>query len=160
MSLPYGVVGLAERQGDATAMAVWYEETAAEVAALLAPFEARHGIALKIADGAVQMLGSSGTVTTLAGVHFDLPRYDRNYVDGSYLQFSDIDRVSRGLAEMTGEGRAAEPCIGRERADLVVGGCAILAAICRTWPVGSLRVADRGVREGILVGMMRDGAGR
>ncbi|MCC6472021.1 MAG: Ppx/GppA family phosphatase [Alphaproteobacteria bacterium] len=160
VSLPYGVVGLAERQGDLASLVAWYEETATEVAALLAPFEARHGIARKIAEGAVQMLGSSGTVTTLAGVHFGLPRYDRNYVDGSYLCFVDIERVSQNLAAMSGDRRAAEPCIGRERADLVVGGCAILAAICRTWPVGSLRVADRGVREGILVGLMRHGAGR
>jgi len=106
----------------------------------------------------VQMLGSSGTVTTLAGVQLGLARYDRTYVDGTYLAFADIDRVSRGLAAMTGPERAAQPCIGRERADLVVAGCAILAAICRTWPVGSLRVADRGVREGILFGLMRAGA--
>jgi exopolyphosphatase/guanosine-5'-triphosphate,3'-diphosphate pyrophosphatase len=160
MSLPYGVVGLAERQIATASLASWYEEVADEVAGLLAPFEARHRISRKIADGAVQMLGSSGTVTTLAGVHFDLPRYDRSYVDGSYLDFADIDRVSRRLAGLTGEGRAAQPCIGRERADLVVGGCAILAAICRTWPVGSLRVADRGVREGILVGLMRHARAR
>jgi exopolyphosphatase/guanosine-5'-triphosphate,3'-diphosphate pyrophosphatase len=160
MSLPYGVVGLAESQPGVAPLGAWYEAVAAEVGALLAPFEARHAIVNKIADGMVQMLGSSGTVTTLAGVHFDLPRYDRSYVDGSYLDFDDIDRVSRWLAELSPEGRAAQPCIGRERADLVVGGCAILAAICRTWPVGSLRVADRGVREGILAGLMRNGARR
>jgi exopolyphosphatase/guanosine-5'-triphosphate,3'-diphosphate pyrophosphatase len=155
MSLPYGVVGLAESQAGLATLEAWYDAVADEIATLLAPFEARHAIARKIADGTVQMLGSSGTVTTLAGVHFGLARYDRSYVDGSYLDFADIDRVSRRLAAMDGDGRAAEPCIGRERADLVVGGCAILAAICRTWPVGSLRVADRGVREGILVGLMR-----
>jgi exopolyphosphatase/guanosine-5'-triphosphate,3'-diphosphate pyrophosphatase len=101
------------------------------------------------------MLGSSGTVTTLAGLYFGLPRYDRVYVDGTHLDFGAIDQVSRRLATMAPAARAELPCIGRERADLVVGGCAILAAICRTWPVGSLRVADRGVREGILLGLMR-----
>jgi len=158
VSLPYGVVGLAERHGPDEALAEWYDETAREVAGLLAPFEARHAIAGRVAEGQVQMLGSSGTVTTLAGVQLGLARYDRTYVDGTYLAFADIDRVSRGLAAMTGPERAAQPCIGRERADLVVAGCAILAAICRTWPVGSLRVADRGVREGILFGLMRAGA--
>ena len=158
VSLPYGVVGLAERHGPDEALAAWYDETALEVAGLLAPFEARHAIARRVADGEVQMLGSSGTVTTLAGVKLGLARYDRTYVDGTYLTFAEIETVSRGLAAMTGQERAAQPCIGRERADLVVAGCAILAAICRTWPVGSLRVADRGVREGILFGLMRAGA--
>ncbi len=158
ISLPYGVVGLAERHDAAAGAIDWYEAMAGEVAALLAPFEARHDIRRHIADGAVQMLGSSGTVTTLAGLYFGLPRYDRTYVDGSHLAFCDIDQVSRRLATMAPSARAELPCIGRERADLVVGGCAILAAICRTWPVGSLRVADRGVREGILLGMMQAGS--
>jgi exopolyphosphatase/guanosine-5'-triphosphate,3'-diphosphate pyrophosphatase len=155
VSLPLGVVGLAERHGPDDVLAEWYEATAQEVAGLLAPFEARHAIAGRVAAGEVQMLGSSGTVTTLAGVRLGLPRYDRAHVDGTYLDFADIDRVSRGLAAMAGPERAAQPCIGRERADLVVAGCAILAAICRTWPAGSLRVADRGVREGILFGLLR-----
>ena len=160
ISLPYGVVGLSERCTADTPLAAWYEEIAAEVAALLAPFEQRHGINRMIADGTVQMLGSSGTVTTLAGVHLRLPRYDRTFVDGTYLDFDAIDHVSRHLASLTGEERAGMPCIGRERADLVVAGCAILAAICRIWPVGSLRVADRGVREGILMGLMRGAPAR
>ena len=155
VSLPYGVVGLSETHGADEALTQWYADTSAEVAELLAPFEARHAIARHIAQGQVQMLGSSGTVTTLAGVHLGLPRYDRAYVDGTYLAFDQIDRVSRRLAGLTGAKRAEAPCIGRERADLVVAGCAILDAICRTWPVGVLRVADRGVREGILLGLMR-----
>jgi len=158
ISLPYGVVGLAEREAGPGGAMDWYEGIADEVEALLAPFEARHEIGRHIADGAVQMLGSSGTVTTLAGLYFGLPRYDRVYVDGTHLDFGAIDQVSRRLATMPPPARAELPCIGRERADLVVGGCAILAAICRTWPVGSLRVADRGVREGILLGLMRGDA--
>ncbi len=70
------------------------------------------------------------------------------------LGFDDVDRISRRLAGMSYHERVAEPCIGTERADLVVAGCAILAAICRLWPVGRLRVADRGVREGILLGLL------
>ena len=105
------------------------------------------------------MLGSSGTVTTLAGVNLALPRYIRALVDGSMLTFDQIEIVSRHLAGLDIEGRAANPCVGRERADLVLSGCAILDAICSTWPVGRLRVADRGIREGILFDLMH-GRGR
>src|SRR5581483_497231 len=125
-----------------------------EAMAALAPFEARHRIARHIAPGRVQMLGSSGTVTTLAGVHLSLPRYTRALVDGSTLTFDQIAAVSSHLAALDLDGRAANPCVGRERADLVLSGCAILDAICATWPVGRLRVADRGVREGILFDLM------
>ena len=108
--------------------------------------------------GELQMLGTSGTITTLCGVHLELPRYDRARVDGASLDFATIDKISESLAGMGWEERAAIPCIGRERADLVVAGCAILAAICRLFPVGRLRVADRGVREGILMGLLAAGA--
>jgi exopolyphosphatase/guanosine-5'-triphosphate,3'-diphosphate pyrophosphatase len=101
------------------------------------------------------MLGSSGTVTTLAGIHLALPRYIRALVDGSTLTFDQIAAVSTYLAGLDFAGRAANPCIGRERADLVLSGCAVLDAICATWPVGRLRVADRGVREGILLDLMQ-----
>ena len=105
--------------------------------------------------GRVQMLGSSGTVTTLAGIHLALPRYTRALVDGSSLTFEQIAAVSAHLAGLDLAGRAASPCVGRERADLVLSGCAILDAICETWPVGRLRVADRGVREGILFDLIQ-----
>ena len=94
-------------------------------------------------------------MTTLAGVHLDLPRYNRAAVDGACWTSTQIAAVSRDLAGMDYDERAANPCIGRERADLVLAGCAILEAICRLWPVGRLRVADRGMREGILLGLMR-----
>jgi exopolyphosphatase/guanosine-5'-triphosphate,3'-diphosphate pyrophosphatase len=150
VSVPLGVVNLTERYGgDCFALAT-YEAMVAEVAAHLRPFEAAHDIARHVREGAVQMLGTSGTVTTLAGVHLRLSRYDRSVVDGSYLDFGTIGAISRSLAGMSYAARADSPCIGPERADLVVAGCAILAAICAAWPVGHLRVADRGVREGIL----------
>ena len=105
------------------------------------------------------MLGSSGTVTTLAGVHLALPRYIRALVDGSTLTFDQIELVSRHLAGLDIKGRAANPCVGQERADLVLSGCAILDAICATWPIGRLRVADRGIREGILFELMQGAPG-
>ena len=104
--------------------------------------------------GDLQVLGTSGTVTTLAGIHLELPRYVRDRVDGVYLQVDETLAIAQGLARMNWRERAAHPCVGRERADLVVAGCAILEAICRTWPVSRMRVADRGVREGILFGLL------
>ena len=98
----------------------------------------------------LQMLGTSGTVTTLAAVHLGLRRYDRRKVDGISLPFSVIHSVSRMLRELDDAARAAHPCIGHDRADLVVAGCAILEAVHRCWPVEHLQVADRGLREGIL----------
>jgi exopolyphosphatase/guanosine-5'-triphosphate,3'-diphosphate pyrophosphatase len=155
VSVPHGVVTLADRYGGRAVTQAIYDAIVEEVRAALAPFEESHRIAPLVALGQVQLLGSSGTVTTLAGVHLDLPRYDRSRVDGSTLCFDEIDRASRRLAGLTWEERAAHPCIGEERADLVLAGCAILEAICRLWPIGQLVVADRGVREGILLGFFR-----
>jgi exopolyphosphatase/guanosine-5'-triphosphate,3'-diphosphate pyrophosphatase len=152
-SLPHGVVSLTERYGGDRVAPATYAAMLDEVRRDLRPFEARHGIASRVAAGAVQMLGSSGTVTTLAGIHLGLPRYIRALVDGTTLDFAAIAALSRRLAGLSLAERAVHPCVGRERADLVVAGCAILEAICETWPVGQLRVADRGVREGILIGL-------
>src|SRR6516164_8122549 len=154
-SLPFGVVTLTDRFGGAEVSPATYRLMIAEAAAALVPFERNHRILRHVRDGRVQMLGSSGTVTTLAGIHLALPRYIRAFVDGSMLTFEQIAAVSAHLAGLDFDGRAANPCIGRERADLVLSGCAVLDAICATWPVGRLRVADRGVREGILLDLMQ-----
>jgi len=159
-SVPVGVVGLAERHGHGRVSPEAFEAMAEEMRGLLLPFEERHNLAASAGAGEVQMLGTSGTVTTLCGVHLELPRYDRSQVDGGYLDFPIIERISQRLAAMSLDERAAIPSIGHERADLVVAGCAILAAICRIWPVGRLRIADRGVREGILFGLLAEGLAR
>ena len=155
MSLPFGVVTLTDRFGGTEVSPATYRAMVAEAMAALAPFERTNDIQRHVRTGRVQMLGSSGTVTTLAGIHLALPRYTRALVDGSVLTFEQISVVSAHLAGLDLAGRAANPCIGRERADLVLSGCAILDAICATWPVGRLRVADRGVREGILFDLMQ-----
>jgi exopolyphosphatase / guanosine-5'-triphosphate,3'-diphosphate pyrophosphatase len=156
ISIQCGVIAFAERFGGDAMPQSDYLRMVVEVADLLAPFEARHRIVHHIAAGEVQMLGTSGTVTTLSGLKLNLPRYDRRVVDGSWLDFTDIVGLSHALASLDFAGRAAQPCIGAERADLVVAGCAILEAICRIWPVGRLRVADRGLREGIILGLMAE----
>ena len=106
----------------------------------------------------IRLLGTSGTVTTLASVHLALPSYDRRAVDGLHMPTGDMRRISTMIAELDFGGRSNLPCIGAERADLVVAGCAILEAILDIWPAENLGVADRGIREGILRSLMaRDG---
>jgi len=106
----------------------------------------------------IRLLGTSGTVTTLASVHLALPSYDRRAVDGLHVPTDAMQKISTMIAEMDHEERAALPCIGRDRADLVVAGCAILEGILEIWPAQKLGVADRGIREGILRSLMaRDG---
>ena len=155
MSMRLGVVTLTDRFGGEVSPAA-YRTMVRETAEALDSFERAYRIRRHIRTGRAQMLGSSGTVTTLAGIHLALPRYIRALVDGSTLTFDQIAAVSSHLAGLDLAGRAASPCVGRERADLVLSGCAILDAICETWPVGRLRVADRGVREGILMDLIQE----
>jgi exopolyphosphatase/guanosine-5'-triphosphate,3'-diphosphate pyrophosphatase len=158
-SLPVGVVTLAERHGGVTVTPAVFAAMVAEVEALLADFPARE--ALMREAGRLHLLGTSGTVTTLAGVHLGLPRYERRRIDGVWLSEEEVTAVVRRLCAMSYEERLASPCIGRERADLVLAGCAILEAIRNSFRCHRLRVADRGLREGILIEMMRaDGAWR
>ena len=154
LSVPLGVVNLSETFGGDRLEESQFSAMVDLAADALAVFETRNAIASRVAAGTVQMLGTSGTVTTLAGVHMGLRAYDRNLVDGSYLDFNDVALVTRRLLALDCAGRATEPCIGTDRADLVLAGCAILEAVCRAWPVGRLRVADRGLREGILLTLM------
>jgi exopolyphosphatase/guanosine-5'-triphosphate,3'-diphosphate pyrophosphatase len=154
-SLPIGVVTLAERHGGVTVTPAIYEAMVQEVAGHIAPFAAAHR---RLDLDRIHLLGTSGTVTTIAGVHLQLPRYDRRRVDGAWLSRRQISDVTERLLAMRYEDRVANPCIGAERADLVLAGCAILEAIIEIWPAKNLGVADRGIREGILRSLMaRDG---
>jgi exopolyphosphatase/guanosine-5'-triphosphate,3'-diphosphate pyrophosphatase len=154
ISLPVGVVTLAERHGGIRVDRALYETMVAEVAAHVAPFAAVHAADMGL--DTIHMLGTSGTVTTIAGVHLGLPRYDRRQVDGCWLRAAEVSSVVERLLAMTYEERVANACIGSERADLVLAGCAILEAIRRAFPCPRLRVADRGLREGMLVKLMRE----
>ncbi len=159
-SLPYGVINLSEAHGADLVPRAVYDAMIEKVEAPLKQFDAAHGIRPMIEDGTAQMLGTSGTVTTLAGIHLKLARYDRAVVDGSYLSADAIRVVNNQLLAMDCRARAEQPCVGPARADLVLAGCAILDAILRTWPAPGLVVADRGLREGILHGLMgRSGSG-
>ncbi len=155
ISIPLGVVTVAEDCGGGDLCERTYAEVAVRVRRLLDPFEQSYGILDRINAGETQMIGTSGTVTTLGGLHLGLPRYNREKVDGISMDFDTLVSHSRNLCKMNLQERASEPCIGWQRADLVLGGCAILEAICHLWPVGSLRVADRGLREGMLMEMLQ-----
>ena len=160
-SLPLGVVTLSETFGGRQVDEGIFEAMVAHVLAMLGPFEQRHGIARHLLAKDAHLLGTSGTVTTVAGIHLGLRSYDRSRVDGCWLHTDQVRAVAGRLLATSYEGRIAEPCIGRDRADLVLAGCAILEALLRTWPCPRLRVADRGLREGILSRMMaEDGAYR
>jgi exopolyphosphatase/guanosine-5'-triphosphate,3'-diphosphate pyrophosphatase len=155
-SLPVGVVTLAERYGGRHVDRALFEDMVAYVGDLLTPFEAEHRLRQRLGRDNTHLLGTSGTVTTVAGVHLGLPRYERSRVDGCWLEIGEVRAVTDGLLDCTYEERVAEPCIGRERADLVLAGCAILEALLRMWPCERLRVADRGLREGILATLMAE----
>jgi exopolyphosphatase/guanosine-5'-triphosphate,3'-diphosphate pyrophosphatase len=155
-SLPAGVVTLAERYGGRAVDAGTFEAMVSHVTELLAPFIARNRLRQRMAGKRTQLLGTSGTVTTVAGVHLDLPRYDRSKIDGFWLSVSHARAVTARLLASSHAQRAAQPCIGTERADLVLAGCAILEAVLRAWPCECLRVADRGLREGILATLMEE----
>jgi exopolyphosphatase/guanosine-5'-triphosphate,3'-diphosphate pyrophosphatase len=153
VSVPVGVVALTEAYTPEPDAAT-FDAMVRHVQSLLVPIEAVYRLRLSAAGARVQMLGTSGTVTTLAAVLLDLPRYDRRRIDGLQVDAAAIAAVSERLRRMDNAQRAAHPCIGPGRADLVVAGCAILEAIMRCWPAPALRVADRGLREGILHGLM------
>jgi exopolyphosphatase/guanosine-5'-triphosphate,3'-diphosphate pyrophosphatase len=155
VSLPVGVVTLAERFGGMHVDESVFEAMVDNVRGEFHRFRARDALAEAVRSNAFHFLGTSGTVTTLAGVHLDLPRYNRRYVDGLWMEDEDIQRMMEKLRGMDYEARRRNPCIGRERADLVLAGCAVFEAIRREWPCSRLRVADRGLREGILVQLMR-----
>ncbi len=155
-SLQVGVVTLSEKHGGKFVGREEFEAMVAEVREMLHEFEEREALAKAIQSKHIHMLGTSGTVTTLAGVHLGLERYDRRQVDGTWLSDQELRSMINRILEMNFDERIKNPCIGQDRADLVLAGCAILEAFHREWPVSRLRVADRGLREGILTEMMID----
>jgi exopolyphosphatase / guanosine-5'-triphosphate,3'-diphosphate pyrophosphatase len=154
-SAPWGVVSLSESEphagDDEASLRQAYARMRERVADAFAPFD--RVLARRGARGG-RLLGTSGTVTTLASLHLDLPNYDRRAVDGLIVPAAAMRGVSQRLAGMDVTARAQLPCIGQERADLVVAGCAILESILDLWPSERLSVADRGIREGILRRLM------
>ncbi|WP_332873860.1 Ppx/GppA phosphatase family protein [Aurantimonas marina] len=153
-SLPVGVVTLAERHGGRDITPELFEQMVVETVEMIHRFPERGRLGSIVGSDRFHLLGTSGTVTTLAGVHLNLERYDRRQVDGLWLTDREADELVARIAGWSFDERVANPCIGSDRADLVLAGCAILQAIRRVWPARTLRVADRGLREGLLTEMM------
>ena len=160
VSVPWGVVSLTEScaadSEDAAARAAryaqmrqWVSDSFADFAQRIAPVR-ESAIQANIESSPMRLLGTSGTVTTLASLHLELPQYDRSAVDGLIVPAQSMRAISSRLSSLSLAERREVPCIGRERADLVVAGCAILESILDLWPATRLAVADRGIREGIL----------
>jgi exopolyphosphatase/guanosine-5'-triphosphate,3'-diphosphate pyrophosphatase len=155
-SAPVGVVTLAERFPERHGDAQWRRIMVDAVKAELAAFDGAERLRDLFASGRGHIVGTSGAITSLAGVHLDLRRYERRRVDGLWMTREACERAADRLALMSLEARAAQPCIGPDRADLVLAGAAILQAVQELWPCARVRVADRGLREGLLLTLIAD----
>lgn len=156
LSVPVGVVTLSERCAGACYESDGFARLVADVTAMLRPFEEVHRISEEIRRGDVAMIGTSGTVTTLAGVSLKLDRYRRGRVDGVLLTRAAVEQALAETRALGREGLSLHPCIGHERMEFVLPGCAIFAAIHELWQAPHLTIADRGLREGMLMRLMRD----
>ncbi len=155
-SIPAGVVTVAEKFGGKHVSSESFAAMRAHVADLAGPFADRLRNGSSSNPVPDHLLGTSGTVTTVCGIHMNLRRYDRARVDGAWIMGDEVSAVTKELLAMTYEQRASSPCVGPERADLVLAGCAILEEIRNLWPADRIRVADRGLREGILTSLMNE----
>lgn len=157
LSIPIGVVTLAERfpEGERVEEG-WFRAMVDAVKARIEEFPHAEPMRRLFESDRAHMVGTSGAITSLAGLHLGLPRYDRNIVDGLWMQRQECEAAADRLLTLTAKERALEPCIGADRADLVLAGAAILQAVQELWPCSRVRVADRGLREGLLMSLMSD----
>lgn len=156
-SLPIGVVTLSELVPEIDDKAVWYDQLRDVVRQKIKEQGCETRFTNVFQQGRGHIIGTSGTITSLAGIHLKLPYYQRAKVDGLWLRTVDAVSVARDMGSKSFEDRAKEPCIGNDRASLLVAGCAITDVLCEMWPSKMIRVADRGLREGILIGLMQKG---
>ena len=154
ISLPLGVVRLSEKYDGKNMSQEIYTQIKDEAEKTIRAFAEKQTFhADNLND--IQLIGTSGTVTTLAAIHKGLKKYNRNIVDGTVMKRGEVVAVIQSLMNMSHEERQNNNCIGKERADLVLSGCAVLEAIIRAWPLENLKIADRGIREGILLRLIR-----
>ncbi len=155
LSAPIGVVTLAERFPEPVGGgAAWFRAMVEAMKAVVAPFADAEALRPVFAAGQAHLVGTSGAITSLAGLHLDLPRYSRDRVDGLWMTRRECEAAAERLAALSPAQRAVQPCIGPDRADLVLAGAAILQAVQELWPCERVRVADRGLREGLLLGLI------
>lgn len=154
VSLPYGVVTVSEAFPSQDMTNLAYDTIIERTHKLLKEFDEKHKISEAIKNQEIQVIGTSGTVTVLGAVHLNLPRYNRSAVDGISITKQDVDRAITKIKRLGDEGRKRHPCIGAQKADLTMAGCAIIEGLCSFWPIEEITVADRGIREGILLDLM------
>lgn len=154
VSLPYGVVTVSEAFPGQEMTPLAYNSIVERTQDNLKEFDEKFGISEGIKNQEIQVIGTSGTVTVLGAVHLNLPRYNRSAVDGISISGPDMERVIHKIKTMGDEGRRKHPCIGPLKSDLTISGCAIIEALLSFWPISEITVADRGIREGILLDMM------
>lgn len=154
VSLPYGVVTISEAFPSKEMTNLAYDTIMERTHKLLKDFDEKYQIFEAIKKQEIQIIGTSGTVTVLGAVHLNLTRYNRSAVDGISITRQDIERSIAKIKRLGDEGRKKHPCIGAQKADLTMAGCAIIEALCSFWPIEEITVADRGIREGILLDMM------
>lgn len=157
VSLPYGVVTVSEAfpGNDMTDLA--YDTIVERTQDIMKDFEERFQIAEAIRNQEIQVIGTSGTVTVLGAVHLNLSRYNRSAVDGLSISTADLERTIFKIKRLGQEGRSKHPCIGSQKSDLTMAGCAIIESMLKFWPISEVTVADRGIREGILLDLMHSG---
>ena len=154
VSLPYGVVTISEAFPAREMTKLAYDTIVERTHKILQEFEEKNHISEAIKNQEIQVIGTSGTVTVLGAVHLGLPRYNRAAVDGVSISGDDMEKVIKRIKNMGHEGRCKHSCIGKTKADLTISGCAIVEALCTFWPISEITIADRGIREGILLDMM------
>ena len=154
-SLPIGVVTLSEQVPEHEDRETWYRDMCDFVRRTILEQGCETRFTNIFQKGRGHLIGTSGTITSLAGIHLKLPYYQRAKVDGLWLRSADAVAVARDMGHRSPADRAKEPCIGEDRAHLLVAGCAITDVLCELWPSKMIRVADRGLREGMLIGLMR-----
>lgn len=154
LSISYGVMNLADKFGGTNFADLAFDDMVCFIMEKLAAFDAKNSITETIGGSQVQLLSTSGTVTTLAAIHLGLPRYDRSRIDGLTLAIEDLRATTRKLLAMRPSERFNHPCIGPDRADFIMSGCAIFEAVSSMWPAGEITIADRGVREGIILSLL------
>lgn len=154
VSLPYGVVTISEAFAGHEMNTLEYTTVLERTQGILKEFEEKHQIFEAIENQEIQVIGTSGTVTVIGAVHLKLPRYNRSAVDGIAISAPDVEATINKIKTMGAEGRCKHPCIGQSKSDLTLAGCAIIEALTTFWPISEITVADRGIREGILLDLM------
>ncbi|MEI7669896.1 MAG: Ppx/GppA family phosphatase, partial [Pseudomonadota bacterium] len=155
LSLDKGVMNLSEKFGGSSFAEMYFDEMVAHLVAALRPFDRKNKISERVAQGDVHVMSTSGTLTTIAAIHLKLQQYERSRIDGMTFSVPDLLKASRAILAMRPSERFANACIGVDRSDYIISGCAIFEAICSIWDIQKITVADRGVRDGIIISLMQ-----